>query len=249
LFGQWWAHLLELGYILPPEHVKATLRSLVRYNFRSNFQDFAHAQRIFADQDDAGLLLCTWPHGGRPERPVAYCDEVWTGIEYQVGAHCIMEGMVEEGLRIIAALRKRYDGTRRNPYNEVECGDHYARAMAGWSVLEALSGFHFNALTDALTFAPVITTEEFRAPFLTTHGWGSYTQQAGEAYSLACAYGEMRIQRLTLPALASASLAVCRGAESLPYTREEGTGQLVLHFDPPVTLQAGDILTITGRIS
>ncbi|HVU69412.1 MAG TPA: GH116 family glycosyl hydrolase [Ktedonobacteraceae bacterium] len=248
LFGQWWAHLLELGYILPAEHVKTTLRSLVRYNFRSNFRDFKHQQRIFADQDDAGLVLCTWPHGGRPEHPMAYCDEVWTGIEYQVGAHCLMEGMLEEGMRIIAALRKRYNGTRRNPYNEIECGDHYARAMAGWSVLEAISGFHFNALDDALTFAPVTTGEEFRAPFLTAHGWGSYTQQTGHICSLACSYGEMRIRHLTLPAFAAAPLMVRQGEKIPRSTQEEVAGKILLSFEPPVILQAGDTLTITGKV-
>ena len=86
------------------------------------------------------FLVCTWPRGGRPDVPMRYADEVWTGSEYQVAAHCLMEGLHEEGLRILEALRGRYDGRRRNPYNEIECGDHYARAMAGWSVLEALGG-------------------------------------------------------------------------------------------------------------
>jgi hypothetical protein len=248
LFGQWWAHLLELGYILPAEHVKTTLRSIIKYNFRTTFRDFKHTQRIFADQDDAGLLLCTWPHGGRPERPVAYCDEVWTGIEYQVGAHCIMEGMHEEGLKIIAALRKRYDGTRRNPYNEIECGDHYVRAMAGWSVLEAVSGFHYNSLCDALTFAPIFTTSEFCAPFLTAHGWGTYFQHANSSISLSCTYGEVRLQRLTVPTLTGAAPAVRRDEENLRYQQKEGMGQIVLTFEQPVILQAGESLTVTGKI-
>ncbi len=31
--------------------------------------------------------------------PIRYADEVWTGVEYQVAAHCLFEGMTEEGLR------------------------------------------------------------------------------------------------------------------------------------------------------
>jgi non-lysosomal glucosylceramidase len=244
LFGQWWAHLLELGYILPPEHVKTTLASIVKYNFKVGFRDFAHNQRIFADQDDAGLLVCTWPRGGRPEIPVRYCDEVWTGIEYQVGAHCLMEGMHEEGLKIIAALRKRYDGTRRNPYNEIECGDHYARAMAGWSVLNAISGYRFNVIDDALTFAPITETGEFRVPFLTDRGWGTYSQQANVSCSLACAYGEVRVQRLTLPATFAGSPTVRRGAETLAYKQEKHAGRVTLSFEQPVVLQAGETLSV-----
>src|SRR5918994_1937205 len=100
--------------------VKTTLQSIVRYNIRKGFRGFEHGFRVYADRDDWGLLVCTWPKGGRPEIPVRYCDEVWTGIEYQVAAHCIMEGMVEEGMELLQALRRRYDGTRRNPYNEIE---------------------------------------------------------------------------------------------------------------------------------
>ncbi len=247
LFGPWWAHQLELGCILPAEHVKTTLRSIVQYNFRAGFRDFAHDQRVFANQDDAGLLVCTWPRGGRPQIPVRYCDEVWTGIEYQVGAHCLLEGMQEEGLKIIAALRIRYDGTRRNPYNEIECGDHYARAMAGWSVLEAISGFHLNAVENALTFAPMYTSGEFRVPFITGEGWGSYTQQPGVSASLTCAYGEMRLQRLTLPASLPDPLTIRYNGEALAYKQEVCDDLLVLSFEQPVMLRAGETLMIKKK--
>jgi non-lysosomal glucosylceramidase len=74
---------------------------------------------------------------GRPVVPLRYCDEVWTGVEYQVAAHCFYEGLDDEGLAIVRGVRERYDGNRRNPFNEIECGDHYVRAMAGWSLLSA----------------------------------------------------------------------------------------------------------------
>ena len=83
MLGQWWAHQLDLGYILPADHVRQALRSIVRYNFRHDFHGFEHEYRVFADGDDAGLLVCTWPLGGRPAVPVRYADEVWTGVEYQ----------------------------------------------------------------------------------------------------------------------------------------------------------------------
>lgn len=198
LFGQWWAHLLDLGYILPVEHVKTALNSIVRYNRRQGFDGFEHGYRVFADRDDSGLLVCTWPRGGRPEVPVRYCDEVWTGIEYQIGALCIMEGMVEEGIDIVHALRQRYNGTRRNPYNEIECGDHYARAMSGWSVLEALSGFRYNALTETLHFAPMLKQDKLSLPFITGTGWGSFIQTSTGSIQLTCAYGEIHVQQLQL---------------------------------------------------
>jgi non-lysosomal glucosylceramidase len=176
LVGQWWAHQLELGHLLPAEHVRSALEAIVAHNLREGFRGFEHGYRVFADEDDSGLLVCTWPRGGRPAVPVRYCDEVWTGIEYQVAAHCVMEGLREPGLRILEALRARYDGTRRNPYNEVECGDHYARAMAGWSVLEALTGFRYDALRSRIA----LRGEAGRFPFVAGTGWGRITATAEE---------------------------------------------------------------------
>jgi uncharacterized protein (DUF608 family) len=168
LLGQWWAHQLELGYLLPREHVVSALEAIVRHNLRHGFRDFQHGYRVFADADDSGLLVCTWPKGGRPAVPVRYCDEVWTGVEYQVAAHCFMEGLHEQGLELISAVRRRYDGTRRNPFNEVECGDHYARALAGFSVLEGLTGFRYDAVAKRITSG----TRYTRYPFLAGRGWG-----------------------------------------------------------------------------
>ena len=97
LIGQWWAHQLDLGYLLPVEHVRTALASVVGHNLRQASADFVHPFRVYADGDDAGLLMCSWPHGGRPEVPTRYADEVWTGIEYQVAAHCLYEGLDRRG--------------------------------------------------------------------------------------------------------------------------------------------------------
>src|SRR5262249_20416630 len=86
LIGQWWAHQLDLGPVLPAEHVRAALRSIFRFNFRRDFREFDHRLRRFADGDDSGLVMCTWPRGGRPDLPVEYCDETWTGSEYSFAA-------------------------------------------------------------------------------------------------------------------------------------------------------------------
>ena len=248
LFGQWWAHLLNLGYILPEPHVKQTLRSIVTYNFRASFQGFTHGYRIFADQDDAGLLVCTWPRGGRGEVPVRYCDEVWTGSEYQVAAHCIMEGMVEEGLKILAALRARYNGKRRNPYNEIECGDHYSRAMAGWSVLDALSGFRYNALTDALAFAPAgEPQDELRVPFITRDGWGTFAScqtELGWKIRLTCAFGQLQVRRLTLSAPAH-TITAARGDELLACETQRQNNASTIIFAEPLTLTANTTLSVS----
>ena len=118
-------------------------------------------QRTYALNDEKGLLLCSWPKGGRPKLPFVYSDEVWTGIEYQVAAHLIYEGYVEEGLTLVKAVRDRHDGYRRNPWNEVECGHHYARSTSSWAVLTALSGFECDMVRGRMSFRPRIQQDEF----------------------------------------------------------------------------------------
>ncbi len=194
LIGQWWAHQLELGYILPAERVRSALRAIVRHNLQRGFRQFTHDYRSFADGDDTGLLVCTWPRGGRPETPIRYCDEVWTGVEYQVAAHCFMEGLDEDGLELLEAVRRRYDGTRRNPYNEVECGDHYARAMAGWSVLEGLTGFRYDAIRGRIT----VDGNPARFPFVAGTGWGVLDVRSDGEVELACHGGRLNCRELVL---------------------------------------------------
>ncbi len=137
LFGQWSAHVAGLGYLYEPEKVRSALRAIYRYNFRNPLGEHANMQRVYAMSDEPGLILCSWPKGGRPRFPFPYSDECWTGIEYAVAAHMIFEGMNEEGLSIVRAARARHDGRRRNPYNEFECGSHYARALSAWGLVVA----------------------------------------------------------------------------------------------------------------
>ncbi|MET3807336.1 uncharacterized protein (DUF608 family) [Nakamurella sp. UYEF19] len=190
LIGQWWAHQLDLGYLLPQDHVRTALSSVVRYNLRSDFTDFVHPYRIYADGDDAGLLMCSWPTGGRPAVPTRYADEVWTGIEYQVAAHCLWEGLEKESQQILRSLWTRHDGRRRNPYNEIECGDHYARAMAGWSVLEAMSGLRYDGVSATLTVRPAPSPASI--PVLVGGGWGLLVTTA-ESVKLKCTGGRIRL--------------------------------------------------------
>ncbi|NLF01419.1 MAG: hypothetical protein GX601_10635, partial [Anaerolineales bacterium] len=134
LVGQYLAHVVGLGHLLDPGHVRTALESVFRYNFRRELYDHWNVMRTFALADESALLICSWPHGGRPRVPFPYFSEVMTGFEYQAAAHMIYEGLIDEGLAVVEAIRARFDGARRNPWNEQECGHHYARAMASWAV-------------------------------------------------------------------------------------------------------------------
>ncbi len=177
LLGQYDAFVAGLGYVLPQEHVKEALLSIYRYNLRHGFAEHHNPQRTYALGDETGLLLCSWPRGGRPRFPFVYSDEVWTGIEYQVAATMIYAGMAEEGLEIVRGVRGRYDGYRRNPFNEVECGHHYARSMASWALVTALSGYSYDMSRNEVSFAPRIHAENFRCFYSNGREWGVYTQE------------------------------------------------------------------------
>jgi uncharacterized protein (DUF608 family) len=137
LLGQWWAHHLDLGYVLPPEHVRAATAAIYRRNMRADFVGFKQEPRVFASEGDRGLLIATYEAGQRAAVPLLYSDEVWTGIEYAFAALCFYEGLREEGLDVVRSARGRYDGRERNPFNEIECGDHYIRALSAWALPKA----------------------------------------------------------------------------------------------------------------
>ena len=180
VFGQLLAHIAGIGYILPREHVRESIYSVYKYNFKRGLYGHNNVQRVYALNDESGVLLCTWPHGGRPRLPFVYSDEVWTGIEYQVAAHLIYEGFVAEGLEIVKAVRDRFDGYRRNPWNEYECGHHYVRSMASWGLLIALSGFKYDMAEGAIEFNPVINRSCFSSFWSTGKAWGIYRQTEDE---------------------------------------------------------------------
>lgn len=123
-----------------------------KYNLKHDLVDHFNPQRpVYACGKDGGLLLCTWPKGGMLSLPFVYSNEVWTGIEYQVASHLMMKGEVEKGLDIVRECRERYDGRVRNPFNEIECGHWYARAMASYGMLQGLTGVRYDAVDKPCT--------------------------------------------------------------------------------------------------
>ena len=208
LIGQWWAHELDLGYVLPAAHVRSALRAVLRHNLRSGFEGFDHPYRVFADRDDTGLLVCSWPTGGRPAVPTRYADEVWTGTEQQVAAHCLREGLDDEGRAILRGLWGRYDGSRRNPYNHVECGDHYVRGLSGWTVLHALTGRSWDAVSGALVLRTPGPGE--RLPVLTAGGWGYARRTDDGGVEVVTVHGDPGVRSVATAAATPERAAVAR---------------------------------------
>ncbi len=152
LVGQYMAHVCGLGYLVDPKHVSKTLRSIMKYNLKQSHDQFVD-MRSFALNDEYAIRMTAYPHGQRPKQPFPYFTEVMTGFEYTAAVGMRYEGQEANGLKAIRAIRHRYDGRRRSPWDEAECGHHYARAMASWAAVLALTGFHYSAVEKALTFA------------------------------------------------------------------------------------------------
>lgn len=246
LIGQWLATLAGLGYLFDAGHVRQALQSIFKYNRRTDFWHHANVQRIYALNDEKGLLLCTWPRGGRPELPFPYSDEVWPGIEYQVAGHLIYEGLVDEGLSIVKGVRERFDGERRNPWNEFECGSHYARSMAAWGLITALSGFEFDAGQGHIGFAPRLLADDFCCFWSLDSGWGSFTQKCdGQRWTvtLKVLYGAVRIKSLGLRTVEPVGdVFACVGDQQVGGRWAGG----VFVLDEPAFLRAGQSLNWTA---
>jgi len=152
LAGQYFAHVVGLGYLLDKQHVQKTLNSIMQYNYRDNLHNHFNNMRAYALGDESALLMASYPKD-RPEKPFPYFAEVMTGFEYTAAIGMLYEGQVDNGLKCIRNIRDRYDGLKRNPFDEAECGHHYARAMASWASLLALSGFQYSGVTNTMNFA------------------------------------------------------------------------------------------------
>lgn len=254
LFGQWWAHVVGLGYVLPRERVQQALRAIYRHNWRSDLTNHKHTQRVFATGNEKGLLVGSWPKGGRPERPILYCDEVWTGIEYHVAATMLCEGMITEALQIVRGARDRYTGNQRNPWSEIECGQHYARAMSSYSLLLAASGFLFNAGNSRMSIGPRLTPDNYKAFFTAGSAWGAISQRrlpGRQDNAVEVRYGRLALNELVLdvshaertPVQAVTTLARKTVASTVRYD----DGRCVIRFKKPVELGENDTMRVEIR--
>jgi non-lysosomal glucosylceramidase len=237
LVGQYMAHVCGLGYLVEPQHVRTTLASIMKYNYRDNLYDHFNCMRSFALGDEAVLLMADYPKD-RPQNPFPYFSEVMTGFEYTAAVGMLYEGQTKPGLKCIQNIRNRYDGRKRSPFDEAECGHHYARAMASWAAVLACTGFQYSGVDKAMTFVP----NAGRYFWSNGYAWGICTmKKAGRGMSveLSVLQGELTLSRfslrdfgsadfqkpVTIPAGSAAQFTVPRsraqGAES-PRAAEEG---------------------------
>lgn len=243
LLGQWWACQLGLGNLCDESRLQTTIDSIMRYNWRKTLRDHQHTQRVFAEGSEKGLLIVTWPKGGRPERPMLYCDEVWTGIEYAFAGVCLRVGKVTEALQIIRGARDRYTGNQRNPWSEIECGGHYARAMSSYALLHAAAGLHYDAAAQRLAIAPRFNRDAYTTFFSTATGWGtaSILRSPGNVVlTVATSWGEITLSEVHV----DEQMKKARLASGKPLRARQDILGTAAYFGEPITCRKGEDIAV-----
>jgi uncharacterized protein (DUF608 family) len=252
VFGQGWAFQVGIGRLIDEEMTKTSLRSLYKHNYVSDMGAYREklplnlAGRPYALEGESGLVMCTWPHGGRKKDwekhwQYGYFNECMTGFEYQAASHMMWEGedLIEKSLILTRSIHDRYHPLRRNPYNEIECSDHYSRAMASYGVYLAACGFEYHGPRQYLGFSPRIQQDNFKAAFTAAEGWGTLTQKRNgsqQVNEVILSYGSMTLQKLkigcpdtTNPKTVSVSM---NGKKVKRVKAEVEKGEMVITFAP-----------------
>jgi non-lysosomal glucosylceramidase len=201
-------------------------------------------QRTYALNDEPGLLICDYGKAERPRIPFPYYAEVWTGFEYAVGSQMVYAGMMREGLQCITGARSRYDGKRRNPWDEAECGHHYARAMSAWSGLLALSGFRYDGARAAVTAMPRINPANFRGFWSTGTGWGAFAT-TGDSLTLRVLGGNLPCASCEIRSPGKIPVVSVSGTSVAARIEQRGARSMVA-FDRVVIGEGGE-LRISAR--
>ena len=258
VFGEFWLLNLGMDRVLPQDKVRGALESLWKYNFTPNVGDFRKVMkdgRWYAGEGDAGLVMCSFPHGKIEPKSgnknyAGYLNECMTGFEWQVAAHMIWEGMLEKGLAIGKAIYDRYLPRDRNPYNEIECSDHYARAMSSYSAFMAVCGYRYDGPEGKLAFGPKMQHDNFRAAFTTAEGWGQFSQTVQEGRqenTIELRYGKLQLRQLTLDAAPETKVGECvvtLDDHDVSAKVDRDDSGVVIRFPKGLNVVAGQLLKV-----
>ena len=250
LIGQWWSDMLGLGDIYPRDHMRSAIGAVFRHNFMPDCRKLNNTGYILAQNDDAGLVICSWPKGGRPAKALFYADTIEVGYEDQVAANLIYHGYVLEGIAVMKAIRDRYDGRKRDPYCQIECGGYYARSLANYGVLLAVSGYRVDTPVGRVEFAPKLTPENFKSFFSGGAGWGAYSQRIGGSElsaQLTVKWGRVRLSELSLvPPTGTSphSATVTCDGKQLPHRLQMVDGKAVIKLASELVIPASGVMQI-----
>jgi non-lysosomal glucosylceramidase len=250
VYGQSWAFQVGMDRVIDKGKTLSALKALYKYNYKQDVGPYIAAHpggRPYALPGEGGMILNTnprneeFPFGVKDAWQLGYFNECMSGFEHQVASHMMAEGMTEEALTLTRAVHDRYHAFKRNPFNEIECSDHYARAMASYGTFVTACGFQYHGPKGYIAFAPALNKDDFKAPFVTAEGWGTYTQKGGH-HTLQLKYGHLQLQTLRF-AHSGAKLVTIAGQKApVPFT--EADGFVTLQLSVPLQLKAGQTFQI-----
>ena len=260
VYGQSWAFQAGLGRILDEAKTKTALTSLWKYNFTPDVGPYIKEHtggRPYALTGEGGMIMNTNPkndsnpYGENKAWQLGYFNECMSGFEHQVASHLMAEGMTDEALVLTRMIHDRYHAFKRNPFNEIECSDHYARAMASYGTFITACGFEYHGPKGFIRFAPKWDKENFKAPFVTAGGWGSYTQQiknGKQVHRMDIKYGALRLQQISLPLTnrqVIKAIVIKMGTKKIPFTLRQDENDILLGFARPISIRTNQTLTIS----
>ena len=249
LVGQYLAEVAGLGPLVSPGNVRATLGSVFKYNYKRTLFAHDNVQRTFALNDESAVVVCDYGKADRPTIPFPYYAEVFTGLEHSTAAHMIYAGLVPQGIECIGNIRARYDGEKRNPWDEAECGHHYARAMSSWSSFLALSGFRYDGPEGSVSVVPPLVRQaDFHSFWSTGTGWGTFALTSGRAGESTLVVrvqaGKLPFRSCEVTGIGKTSAATLEGSAIAHDTAVHGS-RTVFFFATPVELLEGQQLALS----
>jgi uncharacterized protein (DUF608 family) len=259
VFGQSWAYQVGLGRILDNKKVRSALKSLWKYNYLSDVGPYIATHqggRPYALPGEGGMIMNSnpknepKPYGDSETWQLGYFHECMSGFEYQVAAHMIAEGLTDEGLTLIRSIHDRYHASKRNPYNEIECSDHYARAMASYGAFITACGYEYHGPKGYMRFAPKWNADDFKAAFTAAEGWGSYMQKqtAGEMECvLEPKYGRVQLSGFGVEIPDGKKIKevnVSVGGQTVPSVLKQKGTSVTLTFQHRMVINEGEKLSI-----
>lgn len=229
MLAQWHANILGIGDIYDKKQRMTALKSMFENNFKEDMREFYNPFRLYSVNDEAGAVICDYPDGAKkPAIPIPYCQETMHGFEYALAGLMISEGMIDEGLAIVRSVRDRYDGEKRNPWNEIECGSNYARSMASFALIPIFAGFAFDMTKKHIGFAPIVCRKNFRTVWSLDCGWGNVRfAEDIDCMKLDVIDGKLPLKSIGVPADMTVNYVLIDGL-AVPFTREKDGGTITL---------------------